>query len=214
MTQDVQLRKTEFARYLVENQARLYGYIHSLVPDLNHADDLYQQTALILWSKFDEFDRGRSFSWACGVARLVAANFVRGLARQRRFFGHDLNLLLVEAHEEIADDELADRREALSRCVEKLPPADRALLTECYSDPAGVPVAASRSARLRHGKMTARVPAEAVGFEVICPHGKVIDLGTEFGVSVSPAGAADVYVFEGGRGAPGRPGGTPWRSRT
>ena len=126
MTQDVQQRKAEFARYLAENQARLYGYIHSLVPDLNHADDLYQQTALILWSKFDEFDPGRSFfAWACGVARLEAANFARSLARQRRFFGHDLNLLLVEAHEELADDELADRREALGRCVEKLAPADR-----------------------------------------------------------------------------------------
>ena len=146
MTQDAQQRKAEFARYLAENQARLYGYIHSLVPDLNHADDLYQQTALILWSKFDDVDRGRSFfSWACGVARLEAANFVRSLARQRRFFGHDLNLLLVEAHEEITDDELADRREALSRCIEKLPPADRTLLTECCAGPAGVHTAARRN---------------------------------------------------------------------
>src|SRR5262245_8757996 len=150
-TQDVQHRKAEFARYLAENQARLYGYIHSLVPDLNHADDLYQQTALILWSKFGEFDPDRSFfAWACGVARLEAANFVRSLARQRRFFGHDLNLLLVEAHEEMTDDEQADRREALSRCVEKLAPADRALLTECYADPAGVHAAAARRNRSPH----------------------------------------------------------------
>jgi RNA polymerase sigma-70 factor, ECF subfamily len=151
VSQDVQLRKAEFARCLGENQTRLYGYIHSLVPDLNHADDLYQQTALILWSKFDDYDRARSFfSWACGVARFEAANFVRGLARQRRFFGHDLNLLLVEAHEEMTDDELADRREALSRCVEKLPPPDRTLLGECYADPAGVHAAAARRNRSPH----------------------------------------------------------------
>ncbi len=149
-SQDVQQRKAEFARCLAENQTRLYGYIHSLVPDLNHADDLYQQTALILWSKFDGFDRTRSFfAWACGVARLEAANFVRGLTRQRLFFGSDLNLLLVEAHEELAD-ELADRREALGRCVEKLDPADRELLTECYTDPGGVHAAAARRGRSPH----------------------------------------------------------------
>jgi RNA polymerase sigma-70 factor, ECF subfamily len=150
-TQDVQSRKAEFARYLAECQARLYGYIHSLVPDLNHADDLYQQTVLVLWGKFAEFDRERSFfAWACGFARFEAANFVRGLARQRHFFSHELSLLLVQAHEEMADDELADRREALSKCVEKLSPTDRALLTECYLDPGGVPAAAARRNRSPH----------------------------------------------------------------
>lgn len=151
-TQDTQHRKAAFARLLAESQTRLYGYIHSLVPDLNHADDLYQQTAMILWSKFDEFDPSRSFfAWACGVARLEAANFARGLARQRQFFSTDLNLLLIEAHEEMADDELADRREALGRCVGKLSLADRELLTECYADPAGVPAVAARRHRSPHG---------------------------------------------------------------
>src|SRR5262245_923814 len=110
ISQDVQLLKAEFARCLAENQARLYGYVHSLVPDLNHADDLYQQTALVLWGKFEEYDRSRSFfAWACGVARFEAANFVRSLARQRRFFGDELSLLLVEAHEEVTDGELDER---------------------------------------------------------------------------------------------------------
>ena len=69
-SQDVQLRKAEFTHYLAATQARLYGYIHSLIPDINDADDLYQQTALVLWNKFGEFDRGRDFfAWACGVAR-------------------------------------------------------------------------------------------------------------------------------------------------
>ena len=40
-------------------------------------------------------------------------------------------------------------------------------------------------------------PEAGVGFEVLSPQGKVIDLGTEFGVSVSDDGATEVYVFEG-----------------
>src|SRR5581483_6492803 len=40
-------------------------------------------------------------------------------------------------------------------------------------------------------------PGAAAGFEVISAQGKVIDLGTEFGVAVAGGGATDVYVFEG-----------------
>jgi ferric-dicitrate binding protein FerR (iron transport regulator) len=54
-----------------------------------------------------------------------------------------------------------------------------------------------RSARLMRGKLTARVPEPALGFEILSPQGKVIDLGTEFGISVLDEGATDVYVFEG-----------------
>ena len=145
---DQQKRKTEFAEYLRQNQTRLYGYIHSLVRDLNDADDLYQQTALILWKKFGEFDRGRSFfAWACGIARLEIANFLRSRGRQRLYFSENLSLLLIEAQAEMSDAELEDRRDALARCVEKLRPNDRVLLTECYGEESGVHGAADRRGR-------------------------------------------------------------------
>jgi hypothetical protein len=63
--------------------------------------------------------------------------------------------------------------------------------------PAHLDLVSDRVVGLRHGKLTARVPPEAVGFEVRSPQGKVIDLGTEFGVAVAADGATDVYVFAG-----------------
>jgi RNA polymerase sigma-70 factor (ECF subfamily) len=145
---EIRLRNTEFAEYLRQHQTRLYGYIHSLVRDLNDADDLYQQTALVLWKKFAEFDRARSFfAWACGVARFEVANFLRARSRDRLYFSDDLNLLLVEAQAEITDDELEGRRDALVRCVEKLRERDRALLQECYGDCFDVHGAADRRGR-------------------------------------------------------------------
>jgi RNA polymerase sigma-70 factor (ECF subfamily) len=138
----------EFAEVLRPNQARIYGYIHSLIPDMTDADDLMQQTTLILWKKFDEYDRGRSFfSWACGIARLEVANFLRSRGRRRRYFSDDLNLMLIEAHEEMSSDELEDRREALSRCIEKLHERDRDLIAECYGDEEGIHAAADRRGR-------------------------------------------------------------------
>jgi RNA polymerase sigma-70 factor (ECF subfamily) len=141
-------REAEFARCLRSIQTRLYGYIHSLMRDLNDADDLFQQTALILWKKFDEFDRDRSFfAWACGVAQLEVRNFLRGRGRQRLYFSDDLNLLLIEAHEDLTSDEEENRREALARCVIKLRERDRELLQECYQDQEGVNQAAIRRGR-------------------------------------------------------------------
>jgi hypothetical protein len=62
--------------------------------------------------------------------------------------------------------------------------------------PSEMHLLSNRSARLVSGKLTASVPAEAVGFEVLSPQGKVVDLGTEFGVR-SGNGSTEVYVFKG-----------------
>ena len=141
-------RDAEFASCLREIQTRLYGYIHSLARDLNDADDLFQQTALILWKKFEEYDRERSFfSWACGIARLEVVNFLRSRARRRLYFSDDLNLLLIEAQEEISNLEMEDRRDALAKCVAKLRERDQELLLECYQETGGVNEAAARRGR-------------------------------------------------------------------
>ena len=143
-----QSREAEFAAHLRAIQTRLYGYIHSLARDLNDADDLFQQTALILWKKFAEFDRGRSFfSWACGIARLEVVNFLRHRARQRLYFSDDLNLLLIEAQEEMGNKEMENRRDALAKCLAKLRERDRELLLECYRETGCVNEAAGRRGR-------------------------------------------------------------------
>jgi RNA polymerase sigma-70 factor (ECF subfamily) len=141
-------REAEFATYLRAIQSRLYGYIHALARDLNDADDLFQQTALVLWRKFDEFDRRRSFfAWACGIARLEVTNFLRSRGRHRLYFSDDLNLLLIEALEEFTSEDESERREALAKCVAKLRERDRELLMECYQNEAGVHQAAGRRGR-------------------------------------------------------------------
>src|SRR5262249_51976283 len=63
--------------------------------------------------------------------------------------------------------------------------------------PATLELLSGRSARLLRGKLSARVPEAAAGFEVLSPQGKVIDRGTEFGVAGGEGGATDVYVFAG-----------------
>lgn len=50
---------------------------------------------------------------------------------------------------------------------------------------------------LHEGKLTPFVPATAKGFTVDSPTGRVVDIGTEFAVSVDPAGRTDVFVISG-----------------
>jgi hypothetical protein len=63
--------------------------------------------------------------------------------------------------------------------------------------PANLELKSGREALLHLGTLTARVPAQAHGFTVLSPRGKVVDLGTEFGLSVDDAGATTVRVFTG-----------------
>jgi hypothetical protein len=62
--------------------------------------------------------------------------------------------------------------------------------------PSALELVSAKSVRLTSGTLTARVPPTAIGFAVLSPHGKVIDLGTEFGVHADN-GSTEVYVFEG-----------------
>ena len=50
---------------------------------------------------------------------------------------------------------------------------------------------------LHIGKLIAKVPKGAEGFTIVTPSAKIVDLGTEFGVSVLDNGTAEAYVFKG-----------------
>lgn len=50
---------------------------------------------------------------------------------------------------------------------------------------------------LEVGKLSARIPRQAVGFSIDIPTGRIVDLGTEFCVEVVPMGAVEVHVLRG-----------------
>lgn len=47
------------------------------------------------------------------------------------------------------------------------------------------------------GNLVANIPDEALGFVVTTPQSEVVDLGTEFGLSVTAQGQTDVHVLDG-----------------
>lgn len=63
--------------------------------------------------------------------------------------------------------------------------------------PAELEVIGPNEAALRRGSATAHVPPSAVGFTVHNRAGRVVDLGTRFGMRVAPDGDTEVHVIEG-----------------
>lgn len=126
-------RKAEFAQALLRHQAQIFSFIYSIVRNFDDADDLFQQTSLVLWRKYDQFDASRSFvAWACGVARFEVANFVRDRDRHRLYFSDELDQVLIDAHEAQAREGVEEHRAALELCLNKLRQRDRELLQTCY----------------------------------------------------------------------------------
>jgi len=121
-----------FLRLYVENEQALRGFVRSLVPTLEDAREVMQETAALLWRKFDQLDSPENFPrWAFGVARLEALTFRRDQARDRHVFSEDLMRLLEAEAEEAAGQ--SDREErALERCLQKLPQAQRKLIETVY----------------------------------------------------------------------------------
>ena len=62
--------------------------------------------------------------------------------------------------------------------------------------PADLDILSETLARVRSGRLRAQVPPAACGFSLEVDDMKVVDLGTEFGLTVSAEGA-DVQVFDG-----------------
>ncbi len=52
-------------------------------------------------------------------------------------------------------------------------------------------------AHLESGRIMAHVPQQAIGFTIETQTTDIVDLGTEFGVEVTPSGATEVQVLEG-----------------
>jgi RNA polymerase sigma-70 factor, ECF subfamily len=132
---------------LTQHQRRLYGYIHVLVPNPHDAEDILQETCQVICEKFDEFTEGTDFAaWACQIAwwRVRAAR--TKYARSKVVFGDDI-LESLSNTATAMHDELNLRGEALTHCLEKLPPRDRQLVLTRYERGATVADAAERSGR-------------------------------------------------------------------
>jgi RNA polymerase sigma-70 factor, ECF subfamily len=140
-------RNELFVELLTLHQRTLYGFIYTLVHNPADAEDLLQQTSLVLWQKFDEFDPDRNFStWACGIAHFTVSDFLRKKRRSRVVFSDELIARLAEDRRNHDDQQFVDSV-ALAGCIEELSEIDRKLIRLCYSVKRDIKAAAAALGR-------------------------------------------------------------------
>jgi RNA polymerase sigma-70 factor (ECF subfamily) len=122
-----------FAERMVRNERRLYGYIVTLLPNRDEAEEVFQEACLTLWKTWAAYDARRDFmSWACGVARNKVKEHVRRRQRQGVSFDDDLAEKLADTRLSV-EQTLDARAEALGDCLGKLLTPQRELVERCYS---------------------------------------------------------------------------------
>ena len=131
------LQHAEFLGLYTRNYRSIYALLLAFVGNTAAADDLMQQTSMLLWTKFDQFN-GEGDSpheefgrWARTIARNVARNFRRFQLGRHVIFDDDL-LAKIAWTRAAADELLELRRTALRTCLQALSPSDASLLKACY----------------------------------------------------------------------------------
>src|SRR6185436_5305722 len=62
-------RMKELVLLMTQHQRRIFAYIYTLVPDRHAAEDILQETSLVICEKFHEFKTGTDFvAWANQIA--------------------------------------------------------------------------------------------------------------------------------------------------
>lgn len=136
-----------FMALFLRHQEDLRAFVGSVVRDRETVDDVIQETSIVLWRKFADYDPARSFgAWARGIAALE-------IRKHRDRVGRVPVLLSPEAIAalSVAWDEEAEppppRLTALQRCLEHLDGSARALLEWRYRDGLELVDVAERSGR-------------------------------------------------------------------
>lgn len=126
------LTKEDFARLFAEHHRRIFGYVRSLVPSAADADEVFQETCVVLWREFENYDRSRPFApWAIAIARNQVRTLRHRHRRERLVFSDTLIDELSVAEDDMAD-QLASRTEALATCIHRLNTTDRELVAVYY----------------------------------------------------------------------------------
>ena len=128
-----------FSDLIAATRSRVFGYIYAMLHNMSDAEDVYQQTTVLLWEKFEEFQQGTDFaSWALKIAYFNVKNFQRSKGRTRVFFSDAVMERVAASYHTIEGSPDADRTEALIHCLKQLPEKHQSLLEMRYGDSASL----------------------------------------------------------------------------
>jgi RNA polymerase sigma-70 factor (ECF subfamily) len=124
---------TAFMKFYNNSMPSIRAYLRQVLPGWEDVDEVLQETCLVLWKKFEQFDPDTNFTaWACVVAKFQVLKYKRKKARDRHVFSEELvNILADEANEK--STHMEQERQALKTCLNKLDSKQKVLTLNAYS---------------------------------------------------------------------------------
>ena len=121
-----------FVRALIDCQDALRAYATTLLFDPAEADDVVQQTNVVLCRQADEFPKIENFAaWACRIAYFEVLSHRKRRKRDRLLFDDDLLSLMAKDVGRMVE-EVGPRKQYLDLCLDELPEHQRAMILKRY----------------------------------------------------------------------------------
>jgi RNA polymerase sigma-70 factor, ECF subfamily len=151
-----------FLRLFSRFEGNLRAFVASLIPTWDGVDEVMQESSVVLWRKFDQFDsQGEESSfleWAFMIARYEVLKYRRRRATDRFRLSDDVFDLLADEAASVAEQQ-REREQALQQCVQNLATRQRELVKAVYEDGVAIKDVAAQAGRTPTGlyKALARV---------------------------------------------------------
>jgi RNA polymerase sigma-70 factor (ECF subfamily) len=124
----------DFVELMTTFQGRLFGYIMTLTGDADAANDILQETNVVLWKQSRQFVPGSNFkAWSFRIAHFQFMAFRQRQLREKVFFSDDLLKTLAAEYKNL-DEQYDQRADALGRCLALIAPRSRDAIRMRYAD--------------------------------------------------------------------------------
>ncbi len=122
----------EFIQLFTQAQRQLYLFILSQVGRVESAEEILQETNLVIWSKYSQFEPGSNFiAWARQIAVYEVLKWRQKRSRDKLTFSDEFVQSIAENFD--FKPEAVERRQlALDACLKKLNQQDKELIEKRY----------------------------------------------------------------------------------
>jgi RNA polymerase sigma-70 factor (ECF subfamily) len=145
--EDPAAAQQRFLSLFLRSEREVFRYVAALVPNVADAEDIVQQTALVLWEKFDAYNPDLPFTpWACRFALNKTRQWLERRQRWQALLEGGLAEELAQRREELRP-EMDLRLRHLEGCLGRLPDEQRSLVEGYYYRRDGIEQLAANSGR-------------------------------------------------------------------
>ena len=132
-----------FLKLYLANEKRINGYVRAIIPNWSDVDDVVQEIATVMWSKFIEFEKDTNFTaWALKIAHFQVLNYYKMRKNNKLYFSEDTISALSE-NLTSKRPRIDERLSILKKCLQKLS-SDELLLIQMRYEPGSSTKSVSR----------------------------------------------------------------------